>query len=64
VYVIPKYVEGPELEAAKAFLLHLTANYNQAVFNSKLYNFPAFPGHGARTGWLAGTGSIRFPPGE
>jgi len=43
VYVIPNYVEGPELEAAKAFLLHLTANYNQAVFNSKLYNFPAFP---------------------
>lgn len=42
VYVIPEYVEGPELEAAQAFLLHLTANYNQAVFNSKLYNFPAF----------------------
>lgn len=43
VYVIPKYVpEGPELEAAKAFMLHLTANYNQAVFNSELYNFPAF----------------------
>jgi multiple sugar transport system substrate-binding protein len=43
VYVIPNYVEGPELEAAKAFLLHLTANYNQAVFNAKLYNFPGFP---------------------
>jgi len=42
VYVIPNYVEGPELEAAQAFLLHLTANYNQAVYNSKLYNFPAF----------------------
>ncbi len=42
IYVIPKYVEGAELEAAKAFLLHLTANYNQAVFNSELYNFPAF----------------------
>jgi multiple sugar transport system substrate-binding protein len=42
VYVIPEYVEGPELEAAQEFLLHLTANYNQAVFNSKLYNFPAF----------------------
>jgi len=42
VYVIPKYVKGPELEAAKNFLLHLTANYNQAVFNAKLYNFPAF----------------------
>lgn len=54
VYVIPNYVEGPELDAAQEFLLHLTANYNQAVYNSKLYNFPAF-----RTtvpeldGWLA-----------
>jgi multiple sugar transport system substrate-binding protein len=43
IYVIPSYVEGAELEAAKAFLLHLVANYNQAVFNSELYNFPAFP---------------------
>ena len=42
VYVIPNYVEGAELEAAKAFLLHHTANYNQAVFNSELYNFPAY----------------------
>lgn len=42
IFVIPSYVEGAELEAAKAYLLHLTANYNQAVFNSKLYNFPAF----------------------
>jgi multiple sugar transport system substrate-binding protein len=42
IFVIPNYVEGAELEAAKAYLLHLTANYNQAVFNSKLYNFPAF----------------------
>jgi len=54
VYVIPKYVEGPELEAAKAFLLHLTANYNQAVFNSKLYNFPAFKSTVPELdGWLA-----------
>ncbi|MCH7998570.1 MAG: extracellular solute-binding protein [Chloroflexi bacterium] len=42
IYVIPNYVTGAELEAAKAFLLHLTANYNQATFNSELYNFPAF----------------------
>ncbi|MCH8987778.1 MAG: extracellular solute-binding protein [Chloroflexi bacterium] len=42
IYVIPNYVKGAELEAAKAFLLHHTANYNQAVFNSELYNFPAF----------------------
>ncbi len=43
VYVVPNYVEeGPELDAAYAFMLHHTANYNQAVFNSELYNFPAF----------------------
>ena len=42
IYVIPNYVEAPDLDAAKAFLLHLTANYNQATFNSELYNFPAF----------------------
>ncbi|RPI82338.1 MAG: extracellular solute-binding protein [Chloroflexi bacterium] len=54
VYVIPNYVEGPELEAAQEFLLHLTANYNQAVFNSKLYNFPAFPSTVPELdGWLA-----------
>jgi multiple sugar transport system substrate-binding protein len=54
VYVIPNYVEGAQLEAAQAFLLHLTANYNQAVFNSKLYNFPAFPSTVPELdGWLA-----------
>jgi len=57
IYVIPNYVEGAELEAAKAFLLHHTANYNQAVFNSELYNFPAFPDtvpqlKAEETGWL------------
>jgi len=45
VYVIPNYVEdgSPTMEAAKEFMLHLTANYNQATFNSELYNFPGFP---------------------
>lgn len=43
IYVIPNYVEGSDLEAAKAFMLHLVANYNQATFNSELYTFPAFP---------------------
>ena len=42
IYVVPDYVDDAELAAAKAFMLHLTANYNQAVFNSELYNFPAF----------------------
>ncbi|MCI0394870.1 MAG: extracellular solute-binding protein [Chloroflexi bacterium] len=44
IYVIPNYVEegSPEYKAAEEFMLHLTANYNQATFNSELYNFPAF----------------------
>jgi multiple sugar transport system substrate-binding protein len=58
IYIIPSYVEeGPQLEAAKEFILHLVANYNQATFNSKLYNFPAFestvPQLFGDTGWLA-----------
>jgi multiple sugar transport system substrate-binding protein len=55
IYVIPNYVEeGPELEAAEDFLLHLTGNYNQAVFNSELYNFPAFESTVPQLeGWLA-----------
>lgn len=58
VYVIPNYVEegSPEMQAAKAFMLHLVANYNQATFNSELYNFPAFPSTvpqlTAEGGWL------------
>lgn len=43
IYVIPEYATEAEAEVAKAFMLHLVANYNQAVFNSQLYNFPAFP---------------------
>ena len=43
IYVVPNYVEGAELEAAKAFMLHLMANHDQATFNSELYTFPAFP---------------------
>jgi multiple sugar transport system substrate-binding protein len=56
IYIIPNYVEGAELEAAKEFLIHLTANYNQAIYNSELYNFPAFestaPQLFAEGGWL------------
>ena len=56
IYVVPLYVEETELLAAKAFMLHLVANYNQAVFNSELYNFPAWasttPQLYAREGWL------------
>ncbi len=41
--MVPNYVEdGPAFDAAQAFMLHLVNNYDQAVFNSELYNFPAF----------------------
>ena len=42
IYVIPKYVQGAELEAAKKFILDHTAVYSDAVYNSELYNFPCY----------------------
>lgn len=46
IYVIPTYVDkdSPEYRAAEEFILYHTANYNQAVFNSELYNFPTYEG--------------------
>ena len=43
ISVIPAYVEGSELEAAKKFLLDLAANYSQVTYNSELFNLPCFP---------------------
>ncbi len=40
IYVIPKYVEGDKLAAAKQFILDHTANYSEATYYSELYNFP------------------------
>jgi multiple sugar transport system substrate-binding protein len=65
IYVIPNYVpEGsPEFQAAEEFMLHLTANYNQAVFNSELYNFPAFESTVPQLeGWLANDPFGSRPP--
>jgi len=43
IYTVPKYVpEGPELQAAKKFMLDLENNYSKASYFAKLYNFPAF----------------------
>ncbi len=42
IYVIPKYVEGAELEAAKQFILDHTETYSDAVYHSELYNFPCY----------------------
>ena len=39
-YQIPTHSQYSD--TAKEFLLYLTANYDQATDNSKLYNFPAF----------------------
>lgn len=54
IYFVPKHAEN--VDAAKEFMLHLTANYNDAVYNSELYNFPAFvdtaPDLLKEDGWL------------
>ncbi len=53
-YFIPKHAKNPD--AAKEFILHLLANYNQATFTSELYTFPAFasvvPQLTEEGGWL------------
>ena len=40
IYVIPAYVEGDELAAAKQFILDHSENYSDATYHSELYNFP------------------------
>jgi multiple sugar transport system substrate-binding protein len=54
VYFIPNHSKNPD--AAQEFMLHLVANYNQVVYESKLYNFPAFfstaPQLMEKDGWL------------
>lgn len=55
IYVIPSYVEqgSPEYRAAEEFIMHLLANYDDAVYESELYNFPAFePTAPSIGGWL------------
>lgn len=68
IYVVPKYVEQNELDAAEAFMLHLIANYNQAVYNSEMYNFPAFPSTAlelfAEDGWLVDDPFASSPPSK
>lgn len=52
VYIIPKHAKNPD--AAKEFLLNLTANEPAVTYNSELYNFPAFPKTVSQLdGWLA-----------
>jgi multiple sugar transport system substrate-binding protein len=39
-WIVPNHATNPD--AAQEFLLHYTANYAHACYNSKLYDFPAF----------------------
>ncbi len=43
VSVIPAYVSGDELRAAKKFLLDYTANYSDVTYHSELFNLPCYP---------------------
>ncbi len=43
VSVIPAYVRGAELRAAKKFLLDFTANYADVTYHSELFNLPCYP---------------------
>lgn len=40
-YIIPKFAKARE-DLAKRFILHLTENYDQAMYQSKLYNSPSY----------------------
>lgn len=40
-WIVPSFARNPD--AAKEFLLHYTGNFAAVTYNSKLYDFPAFP---------------------
>ena len=65
IYVIPSYVEGDELAAAKQFILDHTANYSDATYNSELYNFPCHPSTVEELdGWLEEDPFGSVPPNK
>jgi multiple sugar transport system substrate-binding protein len=51
-WIVPKHAAN--VDAAKEFLLHYTANFASATYHSKLYDFPAWASLvPQRDGWLA-----------
>ncbi|HWW47001.1 MAG TPA: extracellular solute-binding protein [Xanthobacteraceae bacterium] len=57
IYVLPKYVTNKnQIDAAKKFMLDLTANYSSDTYYSKLYDFPAYaptvPQLEQKAGWI------------
>ncbi|MDP8968977.1 MAG: extracellular solute-binding protein [Actinomycetota bacterium] len=60
-WIVPTHAGN--VDAAKEFLLHYTANFQQATFESKLYDFPAFERTAPRLGeWLSGDPFGARPP--
>ncbi|MGZ4665693.1 MAG: ABC transporter substrate-binding protein [Frankiaceae bacterium] len=50
-WIVPKF--SSNADAAKEFLLHYTANFAAATYNSELYDFPGFPSRTPELGnWL------------
>lgn len=49
-YVVPKFAQA-NAQTAKAFIKHLVANYDMAIYQSKLYNTPSYS-------------RVPVPPGE
>lgn len=51
VYIVPKFAKN--VDAAKEFLLNLSANAQSVTYHSQLYNFPSFPASVPQLdGWL------------
>lgn len=58
-YIIPKFAKAKE-DLAKRFMLHLVENYDQAMYQSKLYNSPSYfstPVPGGDRGYPAVSGA-------
>ncbi|MBG6086307.1 ABC transporter substrate-binding protein [Actinomadura viridis] len=63
VYFVPKFSKN--VDAAKEFLLNLSANDAVSTYQSELYNFPAFPSMVPQLdGWLADDPFGARPPGK
>lgn len=51
-WIVPQFAKN--VDAAKEFLLHYTANFQSATYHSRLYDFPAWPSLVPQlTSWLA-----------
>lgn len=61
-YIVPKHAKNPD--AAKEFLLHLTANFESVTYHSKLYDFPSWPSLAPKLGDLLATDPFGAKPAD